>query len=101
MDDNSFVFGIVLVSLVATLIITWMLVRLGHRIADARGRAHGAVGGSETVRELQLVTSENAGLKSQVNLLQDRITVLERIVTDPAERTAREIEQLRHEREQG
>jgi hypothetical protein len=100
-DDNSFVFGIILVSLIATLIIVGMLVKLGHRIADARGRAHGEAGGSETARELQLVTSENAGLKSQVNLLQDRISVLERIVTDPAERTAREIEQLRHEREQG
>jgi hypothetical protein len=94
-DDNSFVFGIVLVSIVATLIVTWMLVRLGTRIAESRARAGGEAGNAKTVRELQLVTSENAGLKSQVNLLQDRIAVLERIVTDPAERTAREIENLR------
>ena len=95
MDDNSFVFGIILVSLVATLIVTWMLIRLGHKLADAKLRSAGGGEATETARELQLVTSENAGLKSQVTHLQDRIAVLERIVTDPAERTAREIENLR------
>ena len=34
-------------------------------------------------------------LKGQVGRLEERIAVLERIATDPAERTAREIEQLR------
>lgn len=97
MDDNSFVFGIILISLVATVIVTWMLIRLGHRIADAKANAVGGAGSAEAARELQLVTSENAGLKGQVTHLEDRIAVLERIVTDPAERTAREIEQLRHE----
>jgi hypothetical protein len=100
-DDNSFVFGIILISLLATLIVTWMLIRLGHKIADAKAKAVGSAGSAETVRELQLVTSENAGLKGQVTHLEDRIAVLERIVTDPAERTAREIERLRHDREQG
>jgi hypothetical protein len=95
MDDNSFVFGIILVSITATLIVTWMLVRLGHKIADARARTVDGGDAAETARELQLVTSENAGLKGQVTQLQDRIAVLERIVTDPAERTAREIDDLR------
>jgi hypothetical protein len=43
-----------------------------------------------------LLTNENAGLKGQVSRLEERIAVLERIATDPAERTAREIEQLRN-----
>lgn len=101
MDDNSFVFGIVLISITATLIVTWMLIRLAHRITDVRARTAIGGDGAENARELQLVTSENAGLKSQVTQLQDRLAVLERIVTDPAERTAREIENLRHERERG
>ena len=95
MDDNSFVFGIILVSLVATLAVTWMLVRLGHRIADGKMKTSIGLVDGVAGRELQLLTSENAGLKNHVTKLENRIAVLERIVTDPAERTAREIEQLR------
>ena len=36
-----------------------------------------------------------SGLKGQIGRLEERLAVLERIATDPAERTAREIEQLR------
>lgn len=39
--------------------------------------------------------AENAGLKGQVGRLEQRIAVLETIATDPAQRTAREIESLR------
>lgn len=46
-------------------------------------------------RALELLTSENAGLKGQVARLEERLSVLERIATDPARRTAREIEELR------
>jgi hypothetical protein len=41
------------------------------------------------------MATENDRLKGQVSRLEERIAVLERIATDPAERTAREIEQLR------
>ena len=46
-------------------------------------------------RKVELLTSENERLHGQVGRLEDRIAVLERIVTDPAERTAREIDALR------
>ena len=39
--------------------------------------------------------SENERLTGQIRRLEERIAVLERIATDPAERTAREIEALR------
>jgi hypothetical protein len=45
-------------------------------------------------REARL-TDEKADLKDTVSLMQDRIAVLERIATDPARRTADEIERLR------
>lgn len=45
-------------------------------------------------REAQL-TSERADLRETVAHLQDRIAVLETIATDPARRTAEEIERLR------
>ena len=45
--------------------------------------------------ENQRLVSENADLRDTVGRLEARLAVLERIATDPAERTAREIESLR------
>ena len=49
----------------------------------------------ETAGENEKLARENEGLRNMVGRLEERIAVLERIATDPAERTAREIEQLR------
>lgn len=46
-------------------------------------------------RQVELLSNENAELKGQVSRLEERLAVLERIATDPAARTAREIENLR------
>ena len=46
-------------------------------------------------RKAELLAAENDRLKGQVGRLEERIAVLERIATDPAARTAREIEALR------
>ena len=46
-------------------------------------------------RKIELLTNENERLNGQVSRLEERIAVLERIATDPAERTAREIDSLR------
>lgn len=46
-------------------------------------------------RKIELLTSENERLTGQIGRLEERIAVLERIATDPAERTAREIDSLR------
>jgi hypothetical protein len=51
--------------------------------------------GPDSARQVELLSNENAGLKTQVGRLEERIAVLERIATDPAERTARQIEGLR------
>ncbi|WP_298308457.1 hypothetical protein [uncultured Erythrobacter sp.] len=45
-------------------------------------------------READL-TEENGQLRETVSLMQDRLAVLEQIATDPARRTADEIEKLR------
>jgi len=49
----------------------------------------------EAVRQVALLTADKERLEGKVATLEERIAVLERIATDPAERTAREIEQLR------
>jgi len=49
----------------------------------------------QSTEQIRLLTDENGRLQNKVDRLEDRLAVLERIATDPAERTAREIEQLR------
>ena len=91
-DDEIAVFIVIMTVLVATamLILNWMRGR--QRLAEIRaGTAHRP----ESAREIELLSSENAGLKGKVGRLEERLSVLERIATDPAARTAREIESLR------
>lgn len=85
---------------------TWVKAKHGYPIEDegrsARrmrrlGRWGHSTGGDdlEAERKIMLLTNENDKLTGQVGRLEERIAVLERIATDPAERTAREIEALR------
>jgi len=47
------------------------------------------------IKTLKSIDDENERLRNLVTRLQDRVASLETIATDPAERTAREIEALR------
>jgi len=49
----------------------------------------------DAARENARLAHENERLKLTIDRLEERLGVLERIATDPAERTAREIESLR------
>ncbi len=46
-------------------------------------------------RNINLLSSENERQGGQIDRLQERLAVLERLAVDPAARTAREIELLR------
>jgi cell division protein FtsB len=83
----AFIIVMTSIVVVGSLIKTWITTR--HK-TPAAGDALAAT------REVELLSAENANLKGQVGRLEERLAVLERIATDPAERTAREIEQLRH-----
>ncbi len=81
---------------------TWVKAKHGYPIEDEGRRARrwrrmgmDAGGDIEAERKIMLLTNENGKLTGQVSRLEERIAVLERIATDPAERTAREIEALR------
>jgi hypothetical protein len=66
--------------------VTWIRARHGYPLDDKdKGRT----------TEARALRDENGQLKVLVGRLEDRIGVLERIATDPAHRTAREIEELR------
>ena len=85
---------VVSLGVVGWVITTWMRIKHGYPLEDEwSGKSERAAPDAE--RRIELLTNENAGLKGQVSRLEERIAVLERIATDPAERTAREIEGLR------
>ena len=72
----------------------WIRARHGYPLEGRRGRQDHRVD-LDSERKVQLLSSENEKLSSQVLRLEERIAVLERIATDPATRVAREIESLR------
>lgn len=66
-----------------------------HRRAMRRGFVDTS-GDMEAQRKIELLSSENDKLVSQIGRLEERLRVLERIATDPAERISREIDELRN-----
>lgn len=90
----GFVLAIVAMSMLAWVITTAIRAKHGYPLTDDWG---GAVRKDDIGdgRKVQLLTTENERLTGQVMRLEERIAVLERIATDPAERTARDIDALR------
>lgn len=66
-----------------------------HRRAMRRGMVDTS-GDLEAQRKIELLSNENDKLVSQIGRLEERLRVLERIATDPGERVAREIDELRN-----
>jgi hypothetical protein len=91
----EFVIAIIAISTFGWLASTWIRARHGYPIENEWTGMSYREEVSEQTRQSALVAEENAQLKAQVSRLEDRIKVLERIATDPAERTAREIDNLR------
>lgn len=89
-----FVLAIIAISCGAWLINNWIRAKHGYSISDDWGR-NIEKGDPDAQRHVRLLTSENERLSGQVSRLEERIAVLERIATDPAVRTAREIDALR------
>ena len=89
-----FVIAIVAISTFGWVATSWIRARHGYPLENEwSGVSHR--GDPDADRQIGLLTSENSELKGQIGRLEERIAVLERIATDPAERTAREIENLR------
>ena len=90
----SFVIAIIAISTFGWLASTWIRAKHGYPIENEWS---GTVerGDAAATRKIELLTSENERLTGQIGRLEERIAVLERIATDPAERTAREIDSLR------
>jgi hypothetical protein len=94
-EGPNFVIAIIFISTMGWVMTSWIRARHGYPLTDDNGRTVGKEGELAAERKVELLSTENAGLKGQIGRLEERIAVLERIATDPAERTAREIENLR------
>ena len=85
MDDNLAIFLVLTIAITAAVILmvatSWMKTKRRALELQPSGMA--------------TLQGENETLKAQVARLENRLHVLERIAVDPAEQTAREIEQLR------
>ena len=90
-----FVIAIIAISTFGWLASSWIRARHGYPLENEWSGTT-EKGNPDAERRIELLTDENAGLKGQIGRLEERIAVLERIATDPAERTAREIENLRN-----
>ena len=92
MFDFGELIPIVAILASAWVAVTWMHYRHGRSVR--RGREPGA-GALDETRDNARLAHENERLRLTIDRLEERLAVLERIATDPAERTAREIESLR------
>ena len=90
----EFVIAIIAISTFGWIVTSWIRAKHGYPLEN---EWHGLTPRQdpEAAGRIEALSGENSALKRQIGRLEERLAVLERIATDPAERTAREIEQLR------
>ena len=90
----EFVLAIIAMSTVGWIVTSWIRAKHGYPL-------EGEWGGSATKtdpnadRKIELLSTENERLTGQLDRLQERLAVLERIATDKPTRLADEIDSLR------
>ena len=87
---------IALLSTVGWIVTSWIRAKHGYPLENEWSGVVYKDEQPESVRQVALLTNENNTMKSQMGRLEERIAVLERLATDPGERTSREIEQPRN-----
>ena len=90
----AFVLILIAIGVVGWLVNNWMRMRHGIPTDEELGIIAAREMREAGQNKAQLI-EQNARLTDLVERLEERIAVLERIAVDPAERTAREIEELR------
>jgi hypothetical protein len=91
----EFVIAIIAISTIGWLVSSWIRARHGYPVENEWSGISHKGETPQTNRQIELLSSENQRLEGKVGRLEERISVLERIATDPATRTASEIERLR------
>jgi len=90
----EFVIALVALSTLGWIVTSWIRARHGYPVEGEWG---GTVSKSDPQadRKIELLSTENGRLTGQIDRLQERIAVLERIVTDKPARLSDEIDSLR------
>ncbi len=91
----AFVIAIIAITTGGWVLNNWIRAKHGFEPTDDWGGTGESKRAIADSRKIELLTTENATLHGKVGRLEERIAVLERIATDPAARTAREIDALR------
>lgn len=90
----TFVIAIIAICTAGWIFNNWIRARHGYPLEDEWGGKTAKVD-ADADRKIMLLSSENETLNNKVGHLEERIAVLERIVTDKAGRLSEEIENLR------
>lgn len=90
----SFIVAIVMICTAGWIINNWIRARHGYPLENEWGGTTPKVD-VDADRKIMLLSSENETLNGKIGNLEERIAVLERIVTDKAGRLSEEIEKLR------
>lgn len=77
---------------------TWIRVKHGYPLDGAWGQALHPKVDPEAVERVKLLTQENAQLRAELGAMKDRLTNVERIVTDSGYQLTHEIDRLRNEK---
>ena len=90
----DFVLAIIAMSTAGWVITSWIRAKHGYPVEGEWG---GTISKDDpkATRQIELLSSENEQLTGKVTRLEDRIAVLERIVTDKPARLSAEIDGLR------
>lgn len=92
---NVVVVTIIIMSTLGWIATSWIRAKHGYPLENEWSGVVYKEERPESARQVELLTSENATLKAQLSRVEERLAVLEQIATDPAERTAIQIENLR------
>ena len=92
--STEFVIAIIALSYGGWILNSWIRAKHGYELENEWG-GKTTKSDPDAGRKIELLTNENTELVGKIDRLQERLEVLERIATDPAKRTAEEIENLR------
>jgi cell division protein FtsB len=94
-SSPEFVLALIAITTLGWVLTSWIRARHGYPVTDDWGNTVTKEAGPEAHRQIEMLSAENGRLHGQIARLEERLQVLERIATDPAERTARDIDALR------
>ena len=94
MGGPAFVLSIIAMSMVGWIVTSWIRAKHGYPLEGEWG---GTISKDDpkATRKIELLSNENEQLTGKITRLEDRIAVLERIVTDKPARLSAEIDGLK------